>query len=149
MVREHDTAMNKLLDWLARFEAQLKHTQQSIRDFHKLDRISEAKTYLAQLDELRAKVKGFLEEVSPHTEGWCGVRCIGSGGVRCIGRGGGRTMSVFGRIWGVRAVKVDGWSTDGNKEKMIRRVDRIFSSFIIMPTDQFSVWFEYGTCLPG
>ena len=55
--------MNKLFDWLARFEAQLKQTQQSIKDFHKLDRISESRTYLAQLDELRDKVHEYLEEV--------------------------------------------------------------------------------------
>lgn len=63
ITREHDSAMNKLFDWLARFELQLNETLQSVKEFYTKDRMSEAKTYLAQLDELRDKVLGFLEEV--------------------------------------------------------------------------------------
>ena len=63
VTREHDTAMNKLFDWLARFEMQLNETLVSVKEFHTKDRMSEAKTYLAQLDDLKDKVQGFLEEV--------------------------------------------------------------------------------------
>ena len=63
VTREHDAAMNKLFDWLARFEMQLNETLVSVKEFHTKDRMSEAKTYLAQLDELGDKVQGFLEEV--------------------------------------------------------------------------------------
>ena len=63
VTREHDTAMNKLFDWLARFEMQLNETLVSAKEFHTKDRMSEAKTYLAQLDDLKDKVQGFLEEV--------------------------------------------------------------------------------------
>ncbi|CAH3192981.1 unnamed protein product, partial [Porites evermanni] len=62
VTREHDTAMNKLFDWLARFEMQLNETLVSVKEFHTKDRMSEAKTYLAQLDDLKDKVQGFLEE---------------------------------------------------------------------------------------
>ena len=63
VTRERDTAMNKLFDWLARFEMQLNETLVSVKEFHTKDRMSEAKTYLAQLDDLKDKVQGFLEEV--------------------------------------------------------------------------------------
>ena len=63
VTREHDTAMNKLFDWLASFESQLDETLTSVKEFHSKDRMSEAKNYVAQLDELRQKVEGFLEEV--------------------------------------------------------------------------------------
>ena len=63
VTREHDTAMNKLFDWLARFEMQLNETLVSVKEFHTKDRMSEAKTCLAQLDDLKDKVQGFLEEV--------------------------------------------------------------------------------------
>lgn len=63
VTREHDTAMNKLFDWLARFELQLNETLQSVKEFYTKDRVSEAKTYLAQLDELKDKVQEFLDEV--------------------------------------------------------------------------------------
>ena len=63
ITREHDTAMNKLFDWQARFEMQLNETLQSVKEFHTKDRMSEAKTYLAQLEELKEKVQVFLEEV--------------------------------------------------------------------------------------
>ena len=63
VTREHDAAMNKLFDWLARFEMQLNETLVSVKEFNTKDRMSEAKTYLAQLDELGDKVQGFLEEV--------------------------------------------------------------------------------------
>ena len=62
-MREHDTAMNKLFDWLARFETQLNDTLVSVKEFYTKDRMSESKTYLAQLDVLRDKVQEFLEEV--------------------------------------------------------------------------------------
>jgi len=55
--------MNKLFDWQARFEMQLNETLQSVKEFHTKDRMSEAKTYLAQLEELKEKVQVFLEEV--------------------------------------------------------------------------------------
>lgn len=55
--------MNKLFDWLASFESQLDETLTSVKEFHSKDRMSEAKNYVAQLDELRQKVEGFLEEV--------------------------------------------------------------------------------------
>ena len=55
--------MNKLFDWQARFEMQLNETLQSVKEFYTKDRMSEAKTYLAQLEELKEKVKVFLEEV--------------------------------------------------------------------------------------
>ena len=55
--------MNKLFDWLARFEMQLNETLVSVKEFHTKDRMSEAGTYLAQLDDLKDKVQGFLEEV--------------------------------------------------------------------------------------
>lgn len=64
VTREHDAAMNKLFDWLARFEAQLNETLGSVKEFYGKDRLSEAKMYLAQLDELRDKIQGFLDEVS-------------------------------------------------------------------------------------
>ena len=63
VTKEHDTAMNKLFDWLARFELQLNETLQSVKEFHSKDRISEAKTYVVQLDELKDKVQEFLDEV--------------------------------------------------------------------------------------
>ena len=63
ITREHDAAMNKLFDWLARFEMQLNETLASVKEFYTKDRMSEAKTYLVQLDELRDRVQGFLEEV--------------------------------------------------------------------------------------
>ena len=63
ITREHDTAMNKLFDWQARFEVQLNETLQSVKEFYTKDRMSEAKTYLAQLEELKEKVQVFLEEV--------------------------------------------------------------------------------------
>ena len=63
VTREHDTAMNQLFDWLASFESQLDETLASVKEFHSKDRMSEAKNYVAQLDELRQKVEGFLEEV--------------------------------------------------------------------------------------
>lgn len=63
ITREHDAAMNKLFDWLARFEMQLNETLASVKEFYTKDRMSEAKTYLAQLEELRDRVQGFLEEV--------------------------------------------------------------------------------------
>ena len=63
VTREHDTAMNKLFDWLARFESQLEETLASVKEFHNKDRMSEAKMYVAQLDELKQRVEGFLEEV--------------------------------------------------------------------------------------
>ena len=63
ITREHDTAMNKLFDWLARFEMQLNETLQSVKEFYTKDRVSEAKNYLVQLDELKHKVQEFLEEV--------------------------------------------------------------------------------------
>ena len=44
---------------------QLNETLVSVKEFHTKDRMSEAKTYLTQLDELREKVQGFLEEVLP------------------------------------------------------------------------------------
>ncbi|XP_068702145.1 dynein axonemal heavy chain 3-like [Montipora foliosa] len=62
VTREHDTAMNKLFDWLARFESQLVETVASVKEFHSKDRMSEAKMYVAQLDELKQRVEGFLEE---------------------------------------------------------------------------------------
>ncbi|RMX56942.1 hypothetical protein pdam_00011068, partial [Pocillopora damicornis] len=62
VTKEHDTAMNKLFDWLARFELQLNETLQSVKEFHSKDRISEAKTYVVQLDELKDKVQEFLDE---------------------------------------------------------------------------------------
>ena len=61
--REHDTAMNKLFDWQARFERRLIQTLQMAKEFHAKDRLSEANNYLAQLDELKKKVQEFLEEV--------------------------------------------------------------------------------------
>lgn len=64
VTREHDAAMNKLFDWLARFEAQLNETLGKVKEFYAKDRLSEAKMYLAQLDELRDKIQGFLDEVS-------------------------------------------------------------------------------------
>lgn len=63
ITREHDTAMNKLFDWQARFEVQLNETLQSVKEFYTKDRMSEAKTYLAQLEDLKEKVQVFLEEV--------------------------------------------------------------------------------------
>lgn len=51
---------------------QLNETLVSVKEFHTKDRMSEAKTYLAQLEDLKDKVQGFLEEVltisypSPH-----------------------------------------------------------------------------------
>lgn len=63
ITREHDTAMNKLFDWQARFEVQLNETLQSVKEFYTKDRMSEAKTYLAQLEELKDKVQVFLDEV--------------------------------------------------------------------------------------
>ena len=63
VTREHDASMNKLFDWLARFEVQLNETLGSVKEFYTKDRMSEAKTYLAQLDELRDKIQGFLDEV--------------------------------------------------------------------------------------
>ena len=41
----------------------LNETLVSVKEFHTKDRMSEAKTYLAQLDDLKDKVQGFLEEV--------------------------------------------------------------------------------------
>ena len=63
ITREHDTAMNKLFEWQARFEMQLNETLQSVKEFYTKDRMSEAKTYLAQLEELKERVQVFLEEV--------------------------------------------------------------------------------------
>lgn len=70
ITREHDTAMSKLFDWQARFEIQLNETLQSVKEFYTKDRMSEAKTYLAQLEELKEKVKVFLEEVHQLKENW-------------------------------------------------------------------------------
>ena len=63
ITREHDAAMNKLFDWLARFEMQLNEALANVKEFYTKDRMSEAKTFLAQLGELRDRVQGFLEEV--------------------------------------------------------------------------------------
>lgn len=62
--REHDTAVQRLFDWLTKFEKQLNETLASIKDFHTKDRLSESKTYLNQLDDLQIKVLEFLDEVS-------------------------------------------------------------------------------------
>ena len=42
---------------------QLNETLQSVKEFYTKDRMSEAKTYLAQLEDLKEKVQVFLEEV--------------------------------------------------------------------------------------
>ena len=56
--------MNKLLKWQARFEKQLSLTLEMVKEFHSKDRLSEASSYLAQLNELQAKVQYFIAEVS-------------------------------------------------------------------------------------
>ncbi|XP_048589777.1 dynein axonemal heavy chain 3-like isoform X2 [Nematostella vectensis] len=60
--REHETQLNKLFDWLAKFEKQLNDTLASIKDFHSKDRISESKTYLGLLDQLNEQVQKYLDE---------------------------------------------------------------------------------------
>lgn len=55
--------MNKLTDWLARFENELDQVLKEAKDFHTKDRISEAKLYVERLDELRVQVDKLITEV--------------------------------------------------------------------------------------
>lgn len=61
--REHDAAVNKLMDWLARFKSKLDHVFKESRNFYTKERLSEARAYLEQLNELKAEVDKLIAEV--------------------------------------------------------------------------------------
>lgn len=61
--RQRDSAVNKLTDWLARFETKLEAIYKEARDFYSRERISEAKIHLEKLDELNVEVDNLIAEV--------------------------------------------------------------------------------------
>ncbi|XP_028407226.1 dynein heavy chain 3, axonemal-like [Dendronephthya gigantea] len=60
--RQQDSAVNKLTDWLARFEAKLEAVYKEAKDFYSRERISEARAHVEKLDELRTEVENLLDE---------------------------------------------------------------------------------------
>ena len=61
--RQHDSAVNKLSDWLARFETKLEVIYKEAKDFHSKERMSEARSHLDKLDEMKSEVDSLIAEV--------------------------------------------------------------------------------------
>ena len=63
MLREQETAMNKLRDRRARFEMRLSETQRIISEFKNRERMSDAPQYVEVFDQLKKRVEEFIAEV--------------------------------------------------------------------------------------
>ena len=63
MLREQETAMNKLKDRKARFEMRLSETQRIITEFKNRERMSDAPQYVEVFDQLKKRVEEFIAEV--------------------------------------------------------------------------------------
>lgn len=64
MLREQETAMNKLRDRKARFEMRLSETQRIINEFKNRERMSDAPQYVEVFDQLKKRVEEFIAEVT-------------------------------------------------------------------------------------
>ena len=63
MLREQETAMNKLKERKARFEAKLNETQRVVTEFKNRERMSDAPQYVDVMDQLKKRVEEFIVEV--------------------------------------------------------------------------------------
>ena len=63
MLREQETAMNKLKERRARFEMRLNETQRIVTEFKNRERMSDAPQYVEVFDQLKKRVEEFILEV--------------------------------------------------------------------------------------
>ena len=63
MLREQETAMNKLKDRRARFEMRVSETQRIVAEFKNRERMSDAPQYVEVFDQLKKRVEEFIAEV--------------------------------------------------------------------------------------
>ena len=63
MLREQETAMNKLKERRARFEMRLNETQRIVAEFKNRERMSDALQYVEVFDQLKKRVEEFIAEV--------------------------------------------------------------------------------------
>ena len=63
MLREQETAMNKLKERRVRFEMRLNETQRIVTEFKNRERMSDAPQYVEVFDQLKKRVEEFILEV--------------------------------------------------------------------------------------
>ena len=61
--KEHEGKVTRLRVWQKKLEARLTDVLNEVKEFQKKERMSEAQKYVDALDEIQAKIHGFLEEV--------------------------------------------------------------------------------------
>ena len=62
--KEHDYKVTRLRLWQKDLEARLTEVLNEVKEFQKKERMSEAQKYVDTLEEIQAKIHGFMEEVS-------------------------------------------------------------------------------------
>ena len=63
MLREQETAMNKLKERKGRFEMKLSEAQRIVAEFKNRERMSDAPQYVEVFDQLKRRVEEFIAEV--------------------------------------------------------------------------------------
>ena len=63
MLREHETAVNKLKERKSRFVLRLVETQKIVSEFKNRERMSEASQYVDVFDQLKIRTEEFIAEV--------------------------------------------------------------------------------------
>lgn len=62
--KEHDMKINRLKSRQRGLEKRLAETADAVKEFQRKERMVEASKYLESLNEIQARISGFLEEVN-------------------------------------------------------------------------------------
>jgi len=61
--KEHDLKVSRLKNWQIDLEQRLAEVAELVKEFQKKERMPEAPRYVEALDDIQAKINGFVDEV--------------------------------------------------------------------------------------